>query len=179
VVVATSAFAFAATFFATSHGPLPAHTGGFAEATCQRCHAEYPLNEGVVRIALDSLPGFFESNRAYPLRLRVQHPELKRGGFQLSARFEDGSNAGGFTVSDTTILKLQRSRDVQYLSHNIRGTYQLRGDTAEWRFTWVAPPAQQRVVFHVAVNVANDDASEFGDRIFTATFHAGGEPVRK
>jgi hypothetical protein len=178
-VIAAASGTIAAVSFATSHGPLPAHTGAFGEPTCQRCHSDYALNDGAVSIGLPALPQLFEPGRTYPLQLRVQHPDLKRAGFQIAARFEDGSQAGSWQVPDTTILRVQRSRDVAYLSHAERGTLQVHGDTATWEFIWQAPPANRPVIFSVAVNVSNYDASEFGDRIFTASFVSGGEPVRK
>ena len=181
VIVAASAATLAATHLPFSlTGPLPAHTGGFGEPTCHACHFDYPLNEpGGVAIHLDSLPEVFEPQHEYRLRLRVQHAELKRGGFQLSARFEDGSPAGSFVIPDTALLRVQRGKSVEYLSHTMKGTDELVGDTATWNFRWTAPANNRRVVFNVAVNVADKDASQFGDRIFTRIFYSGGEPIRK
>jgi hypothetical protein len=140
---------------------------------------DYAVNDGPVSIRLSELPQLLEPGRAYPLQLRVQHPALKRAGFQITARFEDGSQAGSWLVPDTSILRVQRSGDVAYLSHTEQGTLQVHGDTAAWEFHWQAPPANRPVTFSVAVNVSNYDASEFGDRIFTQSFFAGGERVRK
>jgi len=180
VIVAASAATLAATHPPFSlTGPLPAHTGGFGEPTCHACHFDYPLNEPGAAIYLDSLPEVFEPQREYRLRLRVQHAELKRGGFQLSARFEDGSPAGSLVIPDTTLLRIQRAKSIDYLSHTMKGTDELVSDMAIWRFSWVAPGTNRRVVFNVAVNVADKDASQFGDRIFTKVFYSGGEPIRK
>ncbi|HEY0809702.1 MAG TPA: choice-of-anchor V domain-containing protein [Longimicrobiales bacterium] len=180
IIGAASAATHAATRLPFSlTGPLPAHTGGFGEPTCHACHFDYPLNEPGVAIYLDSLPEVFEPQREYRLRLRVQHAELKRGGFQLSARFEDGLPAGSFVIPDTTLLRIQRAKSVDYLSHTMKGTDELIGDTAIWSFRWVAPTDNRRVVFNLAINVSDKDASQFGDRIFTKVFYAGGEPIRK
>ena len=95
VIVAASACALAAQHLPrSSYGARPGHTGGFGEPTCRACHSDYALNEGTVVIALDSLPATYEPGRTYSVQLRLRHPELERGGFQISARFEDGVQAG-------------------------------------------------------------------------------------
>jgi hypothetical protein len=179
MMMAASASALAAAVLPTSSGPAPAHTGGFGEPTCHACHRDYALNETTGVVQLDSLPRVYQPGRVYLLTLSLKHAELVRAGFQLSARFDDGSNAGSFRLTDTTLLRVQRSRDIDYLSHAMAGTQQVTGRTARWPFAWIAPATQRRVWFHVAANVANNDASEFGDRIFTANFVSGGEAIRK
>jgi hypothetical protein len=180
IIVAASAAALAATRLPLSlTGPLPAHTGGFGEPTCHACHFDYALNETDLAVTLDSLPAVYEPQRTYRLQLRVQHPELKRGGFQISARFEDGTPAGSFVIPDTSLLRVQRAKSVDYVSHTMKGTDQVVGDTAVWDFEWVAPATQRRVVFNLALNVSDQDASQFGDRIFTKVLYSGGEPIKK
>ena len=182
VIAAAGSTTAAAASFATSHGPLPAHTGAFGEPTCQRCHSDYPLNDGPADIRLDSTTLSFDKRVVYSLHLRVQHPELKRAGFQITARFADGSQAGSWvrTAEDTVFTRVQQAGDIDYVTHTERGTMLVRGDTASWILKWEPPTANQRVVFNVAVNVSNHDASEFGDRIFTRSFSRdAGEPVRK
>ena len=179
-VAAAGASALAASVLPLSvTGPLPGHTGGFGEPTCRLCHYDYDLNEPGAGMRLDSLPEVYEPSRRYSLTLRLQHAELKRAGFQLSARFEDGTPAGTIVIPDTTLLRIQRLRGVDYLSHNFKGTEQIVADTAVWNFVWVAPASMRRVVFNAAFNVSDDDASQFGDRIFTAAFYSGAESVRK
>ena len=180
IVIAASATALAAQKLPfSSQGPLPGHTGGFGEPNCRACHYDYDLNEGPFVIRMDSLPASYEPERQYTLQLLVRHAALKRGGFQLTARFEDGSAAGKLGTADSTLLRIQSWRGIDYLSHTVAGADQVRGDSVVWRFTWTAPASDKRVVFNVAVNVANQDASEFGDRIFTGSFSSGGERVRK
>lgn len=178
LVVAASVTALAAARLPVHQaGPQPAHTGGFGEPACNACHFDYPLNdEPRAEIELDSLPGHFQPGESYTLLLRVQHPELKRGGFQLSARFEDGRNAGAFVLSDSSLLRVRRANDVDYLSHTALSSDMVEGSAIAWRITWTAPAEAQPVIFHLAVNVANADASEFGDRIFTTS--ATVEPQR-
>ena len=162
-----------------SNGPQPGHTGGFAEPTCRACHFDYALNEGDASIRIDSLPESYEPARTYTLRLVVHHAELKRAGFQLTARYEDGAAAGTFEISDTARLRVQEAKGIAYLSHTAAGSRLVDRDSAVWRFNWLSPASDRRIIFNAAVNVANDDASEFGDRIYTREFFSGGERVRK
>ena len=174
VVIAASVCAFAATQLAAySSGPPPAHTAGFGEPDCRACHADYELNEPGALIRVDSLPGRYEAGTTYPVQVVVRHAELRRAGFQLTARFADGAQAGTFVIADSLLLRVQGSRGVDYLSHKLAGADQVQGDSIIWRFHWVAPASAQRVVFNLAVNVANRDASEFGDRIYTRTIATG------
>jgi hypothetical protein len=175
VVGAASACAFAANRLAAySAGPPPAHTAGFGEPDCRACHADYELNEPGALLRVDDLPERYQAGMIYPIRVVVRHVELKRAGFQLTARFADGTQAGRFVIPDSLLLRVQGSRGVDYLSHRLAGADQVQGDSISWRFQWVAPASAQRVFFHLAVNVANRDASEFGDRIYTHTAATGG-----
>ena len=54
------------------------------------------------------------------------------------------------------------------------GTALARPGAASWTVEWrapatAAPAGPTAVVFHAAANAANDDASEFGDLIYTAS----------
>lgn len=180
LVIAASATTLAAKHLSFhSNGPPPGHTGGFGEATCHACHFDYGLNEGAATIRLDSLPESYDPARTYSLRLVVRHAQLKRGGFQLSARYEDGAPAGTFELPDTTDLRVQLAKGIAYLSHTAAGSRLVDGDSVVWKFNWLAPTGDRRIIFNAAVNVSNDDASEFGDRIYTREFFSGGERVRK
>ena len=58
---------------------------------------------------------------------------------------------------------------VTYAQHTEAGTALTRPGTATWTVEWRPPAAgATSVVFHAAANAANDDASEFGDFIYTA-----------
>lgn len=56
----------------------------------------------------------------------------------------------------------------QYLGYSEAGSLTEIPDTLRWTFSWTAPDEDDGVVVaHVAANASNDDASEFGDRIYT------------
>ena len=63
---------------------------------------------------------------------------------------------------------------VTYAQHTEPGNALTGPETAAWTVEWRAPsrPDAAAVVFHAAANAANDDASEFGDFIYTASVTA-------
>lgn len=153
-------------------GPPPAHTGGFDEPTCRACHFDADLNEAPGAVALRGLPETLDGGTgAVDVTVELRRPGTSRGGFQLSARYADGpeagSQAGGFEVDGRT-AEVTREGDVAYVHHGPDGTEAATPGTLRWRIRWL-PPERPRgaVAFHVAANAADDDASEFGDHIYT------------
>jgi len=159
-------------------GPLPGRTGGFGEPTCRECHFSFELNPPGGQAVIEGLPDRWTPGRTYVLTVRLRHEELERGGFQLSARRARdpgrGRNAG---VLRSAGRRTQVVRDtapgsrIRYVQHTAAGSGPVAGDSVTWEVTWKAPPADSAggpVVFHLAANAANDDNSEFGDRIYAA-----------
>ena len=157
---------------ASSSDVAPAHTGGFGEMTCQQCHWENPVNEPSGRLTIEGLPDSYTPGEQYLITVALARPGLGRAGFQLSAR-EDGinmnagSNAGTLTSMDkaTTVVM---EKAITYIQHTRVGS-EAKDGKAAWKFSWTAPDDQRPVVFPVAANAANDDASPLGDFIYTAT----------
>lgn len=151
--------------------PPPAHTGGFAEPTCHRCHFDNGLNEAGGALRIDGVPAVYDTARTYRLRVVLGRAAMGKAGFQLSARFAEGERAGKqagvIAPLDDRVAVLRDSSGVQYVYQTAAGTGLAAPDTASWTFTWTAPGAHEPVVFHVASNAANDDASEFGDFVYT------------
>ena len=159
-----------------SHGrverdrPPPAHTGGFGEPLCTACHIQADVNTGPGSIAVDGLPDSFVPGAKYTLTVTVSQEYLSAGGFQLSARHDDGRQAGTLTpaADDTARAAVTIHQDVQYIHHRYDGTAAVAPDTARWQIVWTAPAAGN-VVFHVAANAADDDESPMGDLIYSST----------
>jgi hypothetical protein len=152
-------------------GPPPAHTGGFQEPSCQRCHADGPLNDSLGRITVAGLPERYAPGKRYRITVTLARPEMRRGGFQLSARFAGGERAGrqaGTLRATDDRARLSDTAGVQYAGHTAAGSALSGKDSARWVLEWTAPAKSAgAVVFHAAANAANDDDSEFGDNIYT------------
>jgi hypothetical protein len=154
----------------------PARTGGFGEITCQQCHWENPLNDPAGRIELAGVPDTYTPGEQYLITVTLARPDLRRAGFQMAAR-EDGinmgagSNAGILGPTDELSQAVQGTpKPVTYVQHSEAGTRIDPPGTARWTVQWTAPEVEGvPVVFHVAANAANDDASPLGDFIYTAS----------
>ena len=93
------------------------------------------------------------------------------GGFELSARYEQGgaqAGALGVPPDAQTRLMVVTDNNVQYLFHRRPGTALAAPDTARWTMLWTAPTAGGAVLFNVAANAADKDDTTFGDYIYTA-----------
>lgn len=143
-------------------GPPPAHTGGFGEKTCTDCHfGGAPTGSAT----LTGLPDSWEPGRTYRLSLILHSTSMERAGFQLSARFPDGSQAGTLkSVTDRVAFSLHQG--VQYAAHTEAGSW-AGADSALWSLLWVAPEKTDSVQFNAALNAGNGDNSPLGDAVQT------------
>jgi len=156
---------------ATREAPPVAHSGGFGEPTCQACHFEADVNAGKGALALTGVPDAYVPGRTYVLTISLTHPALKAGGFQLTARHDDGSQAGTVAMAAGErarggVTVLER---VQYAHHIYAGTEPVARDSARWTIDWVAPASGGTVTFHVVGNGGNADASPLGDFIYATS----------
>ncbi|MDR8391226.1 hypothetical protein NC796_08760 [Aliifodinibius sp. S!AR15-10] len=145
-----------------------AFTGGFGEDTCHSCHFDYPLNHDEGKLSVDGFPQEYKSGQSYMIRIHIERPGLAKAGFQLTARFADGWQAGMFSPqSDRTQFTSNTPDSIQYLQHSAKGTELTGNESTYWQFKWIAPQRQDEVQIHLAANAANGDASEFSDFILT------------
>lgn len=145
-------------------------TGGFGELTCHSCHFDYDLNmTDRGRLTIDGIDEYYVPDHTYELKVTIQSDQLENGGFQMTSRFEDGSQAGYFNWDgDRLMFTPSIHRDVQYIQHSRKGTSTTNPRTVEWSFYWTAPKSDVRPVrFNIAANAGNDDDSAFGDWIYT------------
>ncbi len=155
--------------------PPAAHTGGFGEPTCRACHFDHPLNEAGGALEVRGLPETVDSGSG-PVELTVElaRTGMARAGVELAVRYADGSRKGaqaGRLEVEGDRLELETaprdSSEIVYARHTEAGSQLSAPDTARWRLRWLPPEMPTgAVVVHVAANAANDDFSEFGDRIY-------------
>ncbi len=145
-----------------------AFTGGFGEETCRSCHFDYDLNMDGGSLTLDGAPEYYEAGKDYEITITLQAEQLEVGGFQMTARFEDGSQAGNFSWDgDDLMFTPSVSDEVKYLQHSASGTQPTEDRTIRWTFTWTAPEQDdEKVILNIAANSGNYDDSSFGDWIY-------------
>ncbi len=155
-------------------GPPPAHTGGFGEPTCQRCHYDgQPLGAGDGELVIGGIPDRFEPGRTYQITVTLSRPAMVRGGFELAARFAPHEplaalQAGTLSPADPSRTAITRDSTtrVEYAHHLEPGTHPLRPGELRWWVRWTAPAERQGVVFHAAAVAGNDDNSNLGDEVY-------------
>lgn len=164
--------------------PPTAHTGGFGEPTCVECHKGMALNAPGARLWIEGVPTPWRPGRAYRVTVTVRKDSLARAGFELAARFVDGGAAAGVLVPyDSLLTTITRDSvsGIPYAHHTRRGT-EVTGGRARWSLLWTAPIAGRGdIAFHVAAVAANDDNSNLGDAVYTASAvaRAAGGPARR
>ena len=161
---------------AFSDGPDAAMTGGFGEPTCLKCHNDNGINDASGKLNLSGIPEVYAPGQDYTITVTLARPELARAGFQLAARFDQGSSAGMsagvLRASDARTQLIEGAgRRVIYIEHTLAGSKVERVGTAEWTFGWTAPETGGSVIFHAAGNASNDDRSALGDFIYMTSAH--------
>jgi hypothetical protein len=145
--------------------------------TCYQCHWDNPLNDPGGRLSLAGVPDTYTPGERYLITVAIAHPELVKGGFQMSARFEDGKNAGALRSPDplTALISDEETR-VTYIQHTVVGARKVQGES-RWDVEWTAPASSGQVIFHVAGNASNGDASPLGDFVYTTSAILRPRPV--
>jgi hypothetical protein len=152
-------------------GAPPGFSGGFAEQSCDGCHFQNEPNTRPGEVSLSGVPERFVGGEQYPLAVTLTRPGMKLGGFQLAARFEDGTQAGRLerAPGEEKRLAVETQGDVHYANQRRPGAELTGPDTVKWTLVWTAPMATRPVTFHVAANAADNDESTRGDYVYTTT----------
>jgi hypothetical protein len=168
----------------TSSGQPPAgNTGAPGENTCARsgCHTGNSATATSL-IAFDTAPtgGFasgYTPGTSYNLFLNVNalpspSSSTPRNGFEIVALTAGNSQAGTFTLTNTTLTTKSTLTGREYVGHKNANS------TAAWTFRWDAPIAGTgAVTFYVVANMSNNNNSDSGDRIYTQAFTIGESTV--
>lgn len=152
-----------ATAGAYGDGPPPAHTGGFGEPDCSACHFAPPAHAGGAGLQIEGVPAHYRMGERYRLDVTLEADGLRQGGFSLSARVEQGAQAGEFMPGED--VRPQSASGVVYVGHATPA----KGLPAHWTLQWKAPAQCAGAVhFHAAANAANGDDSALGDAVVRA-----------
>lgn len=151
-------------------------TGGFGEETCHSCHFDYDVNWGEGSFSVSGIPETVQSKKTYEIEILIERDDLGKAGFQFSARFANGTQAGRFAISENNRLMFTKEvpDSLQYVQHAIEGTEPVKEGMNRWQVEWESPASiTDSVYFNIAANAANGDQSEFGDWIYVKEFVAG------
>lgn len=183
VPVAAFVIALPLTAAAFKEGPYPNVTGGFGEPTCHLCHLDNPLNATGGSVALEGIPAQFTPGQRYPITVTISRPGLRRGGFEIGARFAGGRQkarqAGAWQLRDARAQLIPGAVDkaLTFVQHNLAGSRAAERGANTWTIEWTAPEGTHGPVqFNVAANASNNDDSPLGDYIYTKAVRS--TPVR-
>jgi len=123
---------------------------------------------------LSGVPASYAPGETYPLTIALSRPGLELAGFQLTARFEDGTQAGVLAPPSggESRVAISPDSDTRVLYAHQRGAAAepAAPGAARWTVSWTAPEAvAPAVLFHVAANAADGDGSASGDYVYTTT----------
>jgi hypothetical protein len=157
-------------------GPYPNVTGGFGEQSCHLCHLDNRLNAPGGAVTLDGVPPTYAAGQAYQLTVTISRDGLRRGGFEIAARFasgrERGRQAGTWKPLDNRVQLIPGAVDkvLTFVQHNLAGSRVPATGANRWMMEWTAPAtASAPVQFNVAANASNNDDSPLGDYIYLKT----------
>jgi hypothetical protein len=164
---------------AFKEGPYPNVTGGFGEQTCHLCHLDNPMNAPGGAVVLDGIPPAFVPGQTYPVTVTIRREGLRRGGFEIAARFtggrQKGRQAGSWRLMDARAQLIPGAVDkaLTFVQHNQTGSRAATPGANTWTIEWTAPPAETGAVqFNVAANASNNDDSPLGDYIYVKVVRA-------
>jgi uncharacterized protein (TIGR03437 family) len=159
-------------------------------ATCAQCHGAANLNSdprGRLQILVDTMtytPGVKKK-----IRVKLEHPDMQKWGFQLTARQSGNTarGAGTFTADDNTTLRCNGTPaltnppcsgepEPQFISHNMASTRNGTRNGVEWEVEWT-PPANEvgEITLFAAGNASDGGGTNQGDRIYTTTIRLRAE----
>jgi len=175
ILVLLSGFLIALPLAASAfkEGPYPNVTGGFGEQSCHLCHLDNKINDPEGVLELTGVPPAFTPGRTYPITVTIKRDGLRRGGFEIAARFASGTlkgrQAGTWKLTDARAQFIPGAVDhaLTFVQHNLAGSRAATRGANTWTIEWTAPePANAPVQFNVAANASNNDDSPLGDYIY-------------
>jgi len=158
---------------AFKEGPYPNVTGGFGEQSCHLCHLDNPVNAPGGAVSLEGVPSAYAAGQTYEVTVTISRDGLRRGGFEIAARFtsgrQRGKQAGAWKPLDSRVQLIPGAVDkvLTFVQHNLAGSRVPATGANRWTIEWTAPqPATAPVQFNVAANASNNDDSPLGDYIY-------------
>ena len=178
IVIPVAAFliGLAAQAGAFKEGPYPNVTGGFGEQSCHLCHLDNPLNAPGGSLTMAGVPPVFAPGATYPITVTIAREDMRRGGFEIGARFASGKQrgrqAGSWKLTDarTQLIPGAVDKALTFVQHNLAGSRAAAAGANTWIIEWTAPVSPSAPVqFNAAANASNNDDSPLGDYIYLKT----------
>ena len=171
--------------YALSGGPPLKRTGAAVDGglNCTACHVTYAPANSDARGRVVVQAKFYTPGLKQVIRVRVEHPEAQRWGFELTARLASDETKTAGTLSATSTVQVRcddgsflgvqapcTTGQLEFASHNSTSTAQSKPNFNTWDVEWTPPSTDVgEVVFYAAGNAANNNQNNQGDRIYTTS----------
>lgn len=169
----------------TNLTPVLKRTGAAVDGglTCTACHAGATANSDM-RGKLTITTANYKPGVQQTIRVKLEHPEAQRWGFELTARaLNDETKSVGVLTPDTNITVrcddgVLNTRGVpgpcegrlEFATHTAVSTRPGTPNGVEWEVQWMPPSGDVGdIVFYAAGNAANGNGANTGDLIFTTS----------
>lgn len=166
--------------FAFSGGPPPNRTGNPTDdngANCSACHRGNSVNDGRGRLTITA--SNYTPGERQKIRVRLEHPDALRWGFELTARLESNpaAGAGSFLPNDEVRIICAPAGSnppcegqPEFVTHVRASTSPGTSGGRTWEVEWNPPNTNVGpVVFFAAGNAANNNNTNAGDFIYTTS----------
>ncbi|UCD63504.1 MAG: T9SS type A sorting domain-containing protein [Candidatus Zixiibacteriota bacterium] len=161
--------AFVGVVWANSNGTnFEALTGAPGESTCADCHNNLNTGSGSVSI---TAPADYNPGDTLDITVAVAHTGQSHWGFELTVLDDSDQPVGELLVTDAArTLKSVAGTGREYVKQTSDGSDAGKGNSTDWSFQWVAPPADAgAVTFYTASVAANQASGPNGDFTYTTT----------
>jgi len=159
--------------------PPPAHTGGFSEPTCARCHTGQ-VNPPGGRVSIDT-PLSYEPGSTRKIQITVEDATLTRWGFELSARFSNGAQAGTLESREPQSTVRPGNWNGFVVQYALQSDSPVQASTS-FTFTvyWTAPPDYSKgdVIFNAVGMASNNDKGRELDHVYSVEMRSSGSPPK-
>lgn len=147
------------------------YAGSPGESSCNYCHNTYGLNSGPGSVSFSSnIPGdMYTPDSIYQITITVRQSGVGLFGFAMEALKSGNTNAGTFTVINTTRMQiLTAANGRKSMTHKLNGG--LFADSAVFTFNWKAPSTNVGTInFYFTGVCANQSNSNSGDYVYKGT----------
>src|ERR1017187_2305396 len=118
--------------------PPLSFTGGFGEPNCGQCHTGTTVTAGS-NVMILGTPAIYSPGSTIPIQVQITD-SASNWGFELSARFTSGAQAGSFTPNNTVSVRTGswKGFPVQYAAQGAAAVQ--NGTNYVFSVNWTSPP---------------------------------------
>jgi uncharacterized protein (TIGR03437 family) len=159
--------------------PPLSFTGGFGEPNCGQCHTGTTATSGS-NVMILGTPAIYSPGSTIPIQVQITD-SAANWGFELSARFTNGSQAGRFTPNNTVSVQTGTWKGFKNIQYAAQGAAAVQsGSSYTFSVNWTAPPDSTggEIVFDAAsVSAPSDPGTAVGQAYVAEARSAAGAPM--